>query len=115
MTVARLSGRGAGGFRRAPYGVIEGQSTSVLVKVRAPPAGGTAAVQLARLVEGTYVIGAASAAKHPYLRAQGVQQVIDYRTQDWADQVRAAHPDGVDIVLDSVGEDSFPRSIGLLR
>jgi NADPH:quinone reductase-like Zn-dependent oxidoreductase len=76
---------------------------------------GTAAVQLARLVQSTYLIGTASAAKHAYLRAQGVHQAIDYRTQDWAAAVRAAHPDGVDLVLDSLGEDRFARSIGLLR
>jgi NADPH2:quinone reductase len=76
---------------------------------------GTAAVQLAGLVEGTRLIGTASAVKHDYLRAQGVHEVIDYRTQDWAAAVRASHPDGVDLVLDSVGEDAFARSIGLVR
>jgi synaptic vesicle membrane protein VAT-1 len=76
---------------------------------------GTAAVQLAGLVMDTHLIGTASAAKHDYLRAQGVHEVIDYRTQDWAAAVRASHPDGVDIVLDSIGEDAFARSIGLVR
>lgn len=76
---------------------------------------GTAAVQLAGLVPDTHLIGTASAAKHDYLRAQGVHEVIDYRTQDWAAAVLASHPDGVDIVLDSVGEEAFARSIGLVR
>lgn len=76
---------------------------------------GTAAVQLAGLVTDTRLIGTASAAKHDYLRAQGVHEVIDYRAQDWAAAVRAGHPDGVDIVLDSVGEDAFAKSIGLVR
>jgi synaptic vesicle membrane protein VAT-1 len=75
---------------------------------------GTAAVQLARLVEGTCLIGTASTAKHDYLRAQGVHQAIDYRTADWAAAVRATHPGGVDLILDSVGEDSFARSTSLL-
>jgi NADPH:quinone reductase-like Zn-dependent oxidoreductase len=76
---------------------------------------GTAAVQLARLVEGTYLIGTASAAKHGYLHKQGVHQAIDYHNADWAAAVRATHPGGVDLVLDSVGEDCFARSAGLLR
>lgn len=76
---------------------------------------GTAAVQLARLVDGTYVIGTASAAKHDYLRAQGVHEAIDYRTTDWAAEIRKTQPDGVDIVLDSMGENGFARSISLLR
>ncbi len=75
---------------------------------------GTAAVQLARLVPDTYLIGTASAGKHDYLRAQGVHEVIDYRTQDWAAAVRASHPEGVDLVLDSLGEDAFARSLGVL-
>jgi len=75
---------------------------------------GTAAVQLARLVADTYLIGTSSAAKHDYLLAQGVDQVIDYRTEDWAAAIRASRPDGVDIVLDSLGEDSFARSIAVL-
>jgi synaptic vesicle membrane protein VAT-1 len=76
---------------------------------------GTAAVQLAKLVMDTRVIGTASAAKHDYVRAQGADEVIDYRTQDWAAAVRASHADGVDVVLDSIGEDGYARSIGLLR
>jgi synaptic vesicle membrane protein VAT-1 len=76
---------------------------------------GTAAVQLARLVEGTHLIGTASAAKHDHLRAQGVHQAIDYQTQGWAAVIRATYPDGIDLVLDSVGENSFASSVSLLR
>jgi NADPH:quinone reductase-like Zn-dependent oxidoreductase len=75
---------------------------------------GTAATQLAGLVPDTYLIGTSSATKHDYLRSQGVHQVIDYRTEDWAAKVRASHPHGVDIVLDSLGENCFARSIGIL-
>jgi NADPH:quinone reductase-like Zn-dependent oxidoreductase len=76
---------------------------------------GTAAAQLAGLVTDTYLIGTCSSTKHDYLRAQGVHQVIDYRRDDWVAEVRASHPDGVDVVLDSLGEDSFAKSIGILR
>src|SRR5262249_12614332 len=76
---------------------------------------GTAAVQLARLVEGTHLIGTASAGKHGYLRAQGVHETIDYRGTDWAAELKKSHPDGVDLVLDSLGEAAFAHSIGALR
>ena len=76
---------------------------------------GTAAVQLARLVPDTHLIGAASAAKHDYLRSQGVHETVDYRSGDWEAAIRANHPDGVDLILDGVGESGFARSIGLLR
>jgi NADPH:quinone reductase-like Zn-dependent oxidoreductase len=76
---------------------------------------GTAAVQLARLVNGTHVIGTASEAKHDYLRAQGVHEAIDYQAADWVAEIRKTQPDGVDVILDGVGEDGFARSISLLR
>lgn len=76
---------------------------------------GTAAVQLARLVDGTHVIGTASEAKHGYLRAQGVHEAIDYQAGDWVAEIQKTQPDGVDVILDGVGEDGFARSIRLLR
>jgi NADPH:quinone reductase-like Zn-dependent oxidoreductase len=75
---------------------------------------GTAAVQLARLVPGTHLIGTASAAKHGYLRDQGVHEAVDYHAADWEAAIRGGHPDGVDLVLDGVGESGYSRSIGLL-
>ena len=57
----------------------------------------------------------ASAAKHDYLRSQGVHETVDYRSGDWEAAIRANHPDGVDLILDGVGESGFARSIGLLR
>ena len=89
--------------------------TGEVILIHAAAGGvGTAAVQLAGLITGTYLIGTSSGAKHDYLRAQGVDQVIDYRTEDWAAAIRASHPHGVDVVLDSLGEDTFARSIAVL-
>lgn len=39
---------------------------------------------------------------------------VDYTADDWTEQVRAAAPNGVDLVLDSVGGDMLPTSIDLL-
>src|SRR3989449_4293790 len=64
---------------------------------------GMAAIQLCRIA-GAEVIGTASAAKHAQLRQAGVAHAIDYRTQDFAAEVRRVTGGrGVDIVLDATG------------
>ncbi|MET9433743.1 NADP-dependent oxidoreductase [Streptomyces sp. NPDC006551] len=70
---------------------------------------GHLAVQIAK-ARGAYVIGTASAAKHAFLRALGVDEPIDYTTTDFAEAVR-----DVDIVLDSYGGDYGTRSLPVLR
>src|SRR5205823_12826394 len=64
---------------------------------------GMAAIQLCRIA-GAEVIGTASAAKHAVLRQAGVVHAIDYRTQDFAAEVRRVTGGrGVDIVLGATG------------
>jgi NADPH:quinone reductase-like Zn-dependent oxidoreductase len=75
---------------------------------------GLAAVQLARRHQ-VELYGTASAAKHGVLREEGVAQAIDYRTHDWVTRVQELTGDGVDVVLDGVGEDRFRRSLGVVR
>ncbi len=76
---------------------------------------GIAAVQLCKIA-GAEIFGTASAAKFDFLRAQGVQHTIDYRTQDFEEEVRGlTGGEGVDIVLDAVGGESFQKSYNLLR
>ena len=70
---------------------------------------GHLAVQIAR-ARGAYVIGTASAAKHDLIASLGADELIDYRTADFA-----AHVDGVDVVLDTIGGEVARRSIGVLR
>jgi NADPH:quinone reductase-like Zn-dependent oxidoreductase len=65
---------------------------------------GIAATQIAR-DRGATVIGTASASKHDAIRAQGVEYAIDYRTQDFKQEVaRITEGRGVDVVLDALGE-----------
>jgi len=40
---------------------------------------------------------------------------IDYRSEDYAKQVRAHAPDGIDAVFDAVGPASWKRALPLLR
>lgn len=76
---------------------------------------GHVATQLAKLEgAGTVIATAGSAAKLDFARAHGADVAIDYTRDDWTDQVRAAAPNGVDVVLDSVGGATLRQSIDLL-
>jgi NADPH:quinone reductase-like Zn-dependent oxidoreductase len=70
---------------------------------------GHLAVQIAK-AQGAYVIGTASAAKHDLLRELGADELIDYRTTDFAEAAGE-----VDVVLDPLGGDVRGQSVGLLR
>lgn len=70
---------------------------------------GHLAVQIAK-ARGAFVIGTASAPKHDFLRGLGIDQLIDYRTTDFATEVK-----GVDAVIDLMGGDYGPRSLSTLR
>ncbi|HTU74176.1 MAG TPA: zinc-binding dehydrogenase [Trebonia sp.] len=77
---------------------------------------GHLAVQLARHQGAGMVIATAgSAAKLEFLAGLGADVAIDHTRPDWADQVRAAAPDGVDVALDAVGGATLDASIDLLK
>jgi NADPH:quinone reductase-like Zn-dependent oxidoreductase len=76
---------------------------------------GISATQIAKWV-GAEVFGTASAFKHDAIRAQGVQHPIDYRTQDFAEEVnRITGGEGVDVIIDAIGPTSFRKDYRLLR
>jgi NADPH:quinone reductase-like Zn-dependent oxidoreductase len=70
---------------------------------------GHLAVQIAKAL-GAQVIGTASPGKHDFLRGLGADEVIDYRSIDFAVTVK-----DVDVVLETVGGDYGSRSIETLR
>lgn len=71
---------------------------------------GLAALQIARW-RGAEILGTASAAKHARLRDAGVEHCIDYRRQDFETEVaRITGGKGVQLVIDSVGGESFLKS-----
>jgi NADPH2:quinone reductase len=74
---------------------------------------GTAALQLLRLA-GVKTYGAASAGKHPTVRALGAVP-IDYRAGRLDRLVRALEPNGVDFVFDGIGGPTIGPCIGALR
>lgn len=76
---------------------------------------GHLAVQLAKLEGAGTVIGTAGApAKLDFARQHGADVAVDYTEEGWQDQVRAAAPNGVDVVLDSVGGEMLVNSLDLL-
>ncbi|MFB4314118.1 NADP-dependent oxidoreductase [Actinomadura sp. 21ATH] len=70
---------------------------------------GHLAVQIAK-ARGAYVIGTASEPKHALLRRLGADELVDYRTADFAETVR-----DVDVVLDTIGGEYGPRSVRTMR
>jgi NADPH2:quinone reductase len=76
---------------------------------------GHLAVQLARRQgAGTVIAAAGSPAKLDFLKELGADVAINYRRAGWAEQVRAAAPGGVDVVLEAVGGNVLHQSIQLL-
>jgi synaptic vesicle membrane protein VAT-1 len=77
---------------------------------------GIAVLQLSRTVDDLVVFGTASAAKHEVLRAEGCAHPIDYRTVDYAAEVRRlTGGEGVDVVLDPLGGADWRKGLKLLR
>ena len=64
---------------------------------------GTAAVQIARR-RGAVILGTSSPGKHDWLRELGVDHPIDYRSGDWAGEVRdLTSGEGVEFIFDPLG------------
>jgi NADPH:quinone reductase-like Zn-dependent oxidoreductase len=67
------------------------------------------AVQIAK-ARGAYVIGTASAGNHDLVTGLGADEMIDYRTTDFAEAAK-----DIDVVLDPIGGDYTSRSFRTLR
>lgn len=74
---------------------------------------GTALLQLGKLV-GLKMYGTASKSKHAVLIEYGATP-IDYRTQDFVEEIRCAEPQGLDAVFDGMSGEYFRCSYSLLR
>lgn len=75
---------------------------------------GSFAVQLARAA-GATVAATASTRNIPYLRALGVRFPIDYTKEDVASAVYAFASEGVDLLIDTVGQGTLPQPVALVR
>jgi NADPH:quinone reductase-like Zn-dependent oxidoreductase len=76
---------------------------------------GIAATQIAN-IHGAEIFGTASASKHDAIREQGVDHPIDYRGQDFAEEVmRLTGGEGVDLIFDALGPTSARKGYRILR
>jgi NADPH:quinone reductase-like Zn-dependent oxidoreductase len=77
---------------------------------------GIAATQIGKIL-GAEIYGTASASKHDAIRGFGVQHPIDYRTKDFAAEVRriSGEQAPLDLVVDGIGAASWKASYGLLH
>ncbi len=75
---------------------------------------GTTAIQLAHALGSTVFTTAGSDDKVKACTGLGAARAINYRTEDFAEVIKAAAPKGVDVVLDMVGGAYFPKNLDLL-
>lgn len=75
---------------------------------------GLAALQLAKAL-GAETFGTSSASKHERLQGLGLDHAIDYRTKDFAEEVRQRTGGrGVDVILDPIGGATTRKNFRLL-
>ncbi len=74
---------------------------------------GSAAIQLCKAYGAWVAVTAGGAQKGEYCKSLGADMVIDYKTQDFATEVKRAG--GVDLILDGVGGDYLPHNQACLN
>lgn len=76
---------------------------------------GTMAIQMARAFGARVATTAGSDEKCGFCLDLGAEVAVNYRALDWAAQLaRWAQPNGIDVILDMIGGDYFPKHIELL-
>jgi NADPH:quinone reductase-like Zn-dependent oxidoreductase len=76
---------------------------------------GLAALDIAKHI-GAITYGTASSGKHDFLRQRGLDHAIDYRTQDWTQQLqRLTEGRGVELITDPIGGSHWKKSYRALR
>jgi len=76
---------------------------------------GTTAIQLAKAFGAKVIITAGSRKKCEFCTKLGADVVINYHSQDFVDEIKEiTQGKGVDIIIDMIGGDYFPRNIKCL-
>lgn len=86
---------------------------TILIHAGAGGVGGLA-IEFAKNA-GATVITTASTENHPYVKKLGAAHAIDYRKNNFVKEVKKLAPQGVDVVLDTVGGDTLRQSLDLLK
>jgi NADPH:quinone reductase-like Zn-dependent oxidoreductase len=96
--------------------VMAGLKPGERVLIQAAAGGvGISAAQIAKRI-GAEVFGTASVSKHDTIREHGVDHAIDYRSQDFAEEIRRlTGGEGIDVAFDALGPSSFRKDYRLLR
>ena len=76
---------------------------------------GVAAIQLAKLFGATVITTTSEDWKIEKLKELGADYVINRKTESVEEVVKEITPEGVDLVVDHVGEETLPTSIKLLK
>jgi zinc-binding alcohol dehydrogenase/oxidoreductase len=75
----------------------------------------TFALQIAVHLGARVLVTSGSDAKLAHAREMGAAGGANYRTQDWAREIAAQSKGGPDVVIDSVGGETFAKSVELLK
>jgi len=76
---------------------------------------GSTAIQLAKQIGARVIATAGSSAKCAFCKTLGADLAIDYKIQDFVEEVRKiAGKHGVDVVLDMVGGSYLPRNLSVM-
>lgn len=76
---------------------------------------GTAAIQLAKCFSANIIVTAGTDEKCQFCTQLGAYAAINYRTQDFVEIINTmTEGNGVDVILDMIGGDYFPRNIKCL-
>lgn len=86
---------------------------TVMIYAGAGGVGGMA-IQFAKAA-GARVLTTASRRNHEYVRSLGADAVIDYHDEDVAAAVQRQAPEGIDVVVDTVGEEAQSESLRFLK
>ncbi|MDH6542405.1 NADPH2:quinone reductase [Streptomyces sp. SPB4] len=105
------------GTGRTTLGILQfadlGPGSTALITAAAGGIG-TLLVQYAKNAGATVVALAGGPDKTARATANGADLAVDYTADDWADTVRAHHPDGATVLFDSVGGTTARTALGLL-
>lgn len=75
---------------------------------------GSILVQLAKH-KGCEVFATCSSSKSDFVKGLGADHIIDYTKENFVDKIKVVAPEGIDVVFDSIGGQTFKKSYKLLR
>lgn len=75
---------------------------------------GSLGIQLAK-IKGARVIGVASQQNHAFMKELGADETLDYNSSNFGEAVKAAAPDGVDLIFDCASGETLKQSLPALK